>query len=311
MKKEIKVKVIGIGGAGGNILSRIKKFSPDNFLQLIAFNTDLQDLKTTKADLKLQIGKKKTRGLGAGMDPKIGQEAAEESKGEIQKILKGSDILFLISGLGGGTGSGASPIVARLAKETNALTIGIFTFPFYFEGEKRKRIAQKALELLEKELDSFIIVFNDKILSQINPSFSFDFAFSLLDKTIQEIIFSITQLLVKPGLINIDLADLTSILKGAKRAYFGIGKGRGEQKIKEAIIEVLNSPFLDISIEGAKGVLLNIVGGKNLTLFEVARIVENINQKTSPEAKIIFGAQQNNKTFQPDEVQITLIASGL
>lgn len=310
MRKPIKIKVIGIGGAGGNILTRIHK--PEHkFIESIAINSDLQDLKKTKADLKIQIGKKKTLGFGSGMNPKIGREAAEESKEEIKSVLFGGDIAFIVCGLGGGTGSGASPLIAELAKNTGVLTIGIVTFPFYFEGAKRKEIAQKTIPVLEKSLDTLIVIFNDKILSKVGPTADINSSFFLVDKIIQDIIFSILDLLITPGLINIDLADLNSVMRDAGRAFFGIGRGQGENKIEQATKEALTSPFLETSIDGAKGILFNIAGGKNLTLFDVQKTANIINKKSSPQAKIIFGAFQNNKQFRPEEVQITLIATGI
>ncbi|MCD6270820.1 cell division protein FtsZ [bacterium] len=306
----MKIKVIGIGGAGGNILTRLPRPYPKP-VELIAINSDLQDLKATKADKKIQIGKKRTLGLGSGMNPKIGREAAEESKEEIKNVITGGDIVFIICGLGGGTGSGASPVVANIAKETGALTIGIVTFPFYFEGAQRKKIAHRALSILEKNLDTFIVVFNDKVLDKVQNATNISSAFYLIDETIHNIIFDVLNLIVTPGLINIDLADLSSIMKNAGRAFFGIGKGQGEKKIEQATKEALTSPFLETSIDGAKGILFNIAGGKNLTLFDVQKTANIINQKGSPQAKIIFGAFQNNKQFQPDEVRITLIATGI
>jgi len=310
MKNHIKIKVIGIGGAGGNILTRIPR-PYSKSVELIAINSDLQDLKTTKADKKIQIGRKKTLGLGSGMNPKVGREAAEESKEEIRNIIAGGDIVFIICGLGGGTGSGASPVVAEIAKETDALVIGIATFPFYFEGAQRKKIAHQALSILEKNLDTFVVIFNDKVLDKVQNSTNIDSAFYLVDEIIHNIIFDILHLLITPGLINIDLADLSSIMKNAGRAFFGIGKGHGEKKIEQATEEALTSPFLGTSIDGAKGILFNIAGGKNLTLFDVQQTANIINKKSSPQAKIIFGAFQNNKQFRPDEVRITLIATGI
>ena len=250
MKRKTQIKVIGIGGAGGNIVSRIYKSNPPKQIEVIALNADLQDLKEAKANQKLQIGRKITRGFGAGMDPKIGRMAATESKEEIKNLLGSPDIIFLLAGLGGGTGSGALPVVAKLAKETEALTLGIVTSPFYFEGEKRKQIAKRTLPILEENLDALIVVSNDKILpKEENSSLNIDSAFFLVDKIIQDIIFGILDILIRPGLINIDLADLNSILKGAKRAFFGIGHAKGENRVEEAVDMALNSPFLENSFE--------------------------------------------------------------
>lgn len=310
MKKELRVKIVGIGGAGGKIISRM----PRNFplpVNFVALNCDLQDLRTTNADIKVQLGKNKTKGFGAGMDPKIGRESAIESKKEIENIFDQEDIIFLICGLGGGTGSGASPIVGEIAKNTQALTIGIATYPFYFEGAKRKKIAQKTIPILERKLDSLILIYNDKVLTLIKDPTNIKEAFFQIDKAIYEIIFGILSLITSQGLININLADLKSILRDSKRSFFGIGYGEGKDKIQKAVEQAINSPFLEGSTQKSRGILFYVAGGKNLTLFDVEQAASLITKKTLPEAKIIFGALQDEKKFLPDQVQVTIIASGI
>jgi cell division protein FtsZ len=310
MKSQIKIKVVGVGGAGGNTLSRMKKCGLKG-VELIAINSDVQDLKTTKADLKIQIGKKTTKGFGAGMNPRIGEKSAQEAEEEIKKTLLGGDIIFIACGLGGGTGSGASPVIAQISKELGALTIGVVTLPFSFEGLQRQRIAKIALSKLKERVDTLIVISNDKFLGKIDDKTDLDSAFFLADEISRQAVYGILDLIATPGLINVDLADLNSIMKNAGIALFGVGKGKGEERIKKAAEEAINSPFLDFSIKGAKGVLFNITGGKNLTLFDVERAAKIITNQVSPTAKIIFGAIQDPKNLLDDEIRITVIATGI
>jgi len=311
MKLPARIKVVGIGGSGGNAITRMAKCSVEG-VELIALNSDFQDLKKTRADVKIQIGRGLTQGFGAGMDPFVGEKAALDSLEDIKEVLKGGDIIFLTCGLGGGTGSGAVSIVADIAKSLGALTIAIVTLPFTFEGEQRKKIAKAALDKLKDRVDTLFVISNNKLLSTIDEKTSLNDAFWKADEILRQAVQGISDLIVRPGLINVDFADLKSIMKNAGFSLFGIGKAKGENKVEEAANRAINSPLLDLSsTKGAQGILFNITGGKNLTLNDVERAAKIITQNVLPGAKIIFGAIQDEKKFDADEVEITVIATGI
>ena len=309
MKKKAKVKVIGVGGSGGNALTRMAKCHIQG-VELIAVNSDLQDLKKTKAHKKIQIGRDLTQGLGTGMNPKTAQKAALESLEDIKSILSDGEIVFLTCGLGGGTGSGVSPIIAQTAKEAGALTIGVITLPFSFEGFPRKRIANQALGKLKNEVDTLFTISNDKLLNQIDDKTKLDSAFWLADEILRQAVFGISDLILSPGLINVDFADVETIMKDSGFALFGVGVGKGENRAEEAALQAINSPFIDFSVRGAKGILFNIAGGNDLSLDDVEKASKIITQNVSPSAKIIFGANQNRNVAK-GTMKITVIATGV
>ena len=308
MVSPVKIKVVGVGGSGSNAISRMMKCNIPG-IDLIALNTDAQDLVKTQAHRKIRIGKETTRGLGAGMNPDVGKKAAEESREEISQLLKGSDTVFITCGLGGGTGSGASPIVAEIAKKQGILTIAVVTKPFSFEGNQRQIIAEKALENLKDKVDTLLIIPNDKVFSLIDKETTLLSAFWICDEVLREAVQGISDLIVFPGIINVDFAHLKTILKNSGPALFGVGYGKGEKRIEEAVHRALNSPLLDFSISGAKGILFNISGGGNLSLEEVNMAANLITKTASPKAKIIFGAVHDKKLAKT-EVKITIIATG-
>lgn len=302
-----KIKVIGIGGSGGNSLTRMAK-SKIKGIELIAINTDLQDLKKTKSNLKLWIGKKITRGLGTGMKPEIGYQSALENQSEIFEILKGGEIIFLTYGAGGGTGTGAGPLVAEIAKNLGALTIAIITKPFSFEGLARIKIAQTGIEKLKEKVDSLITISNDKLLEILNPKTPVLNAFWFCDDILRQAVKGISDLIILPGIINIDFADIKSIMKNAGTAILGIGLARGEKRAEIATKLALNSPLLDTSPKGAKGILFNLSANK-IRLSEINEVSKIISQEINPQAKIVFGAVQDEK-LKKDELKVTIIATG-
>lgn len=303
-----KIKVIGVGGAGGNTISRLFSAGINN-VELISINTDTQDLKRKSAHLKLRIGEKTTKGLGAGMKPEIGSLSAKENIKEIEEILKGADIIFLTAGLGGGTGSGAMPIIAELAKRNGILTIGVVTMPFSFEGRKRKKIAQNSLEQIEKFIDTIVVIPNDKLIELVPLKSSVEEAFAKCDELLKEAVESISNVILNPGILNLDFADIKEILKKGGTAYFGIGRAEGKDRILKAIEKAIYSPINNFSLEKTNGILFNVSSGMdNLYLSEVKKIAEAIKKKVSPQAKIIFGACFD-KSLKKDEIRITIIAT--
>jgi cell division protein FtsZ len=308
LKKKPKIKVVGIGGAGCNAILRMTKAKIEG-VELVAINTDLQDLKKVRADFKIRIGKNLTKGLGAGMNPEIGKEAAKEQKEEIKEILKDGDLIFITYGAGGGTGSGAGPVVAEISKNLGVLTVAIVTKPFSFEGIFRKQIAQKSLEELKERVDSLISISNDKLLATLNPKISLTQAFWFGDDILRQAVQGISDLIVSPGIINVDFASVKSILKNSGSALFGIGISEGEKRAQEAALKALNSPLLDRSCKGAKGILFNVSGGKDISLSEIEEVAKIITKEVNPEAKIIFGAVQNPE-FKKGEMKVTVIATG-
>lgn len=302
-----KIKVVGVGGSGGNAISRMKKCKIPG-VELIAINTDTQDLKETKADLKLRIGKKTTLGLGTGMNPEIGEKSALENKEEISEILKGSDMIFLTGGLGGGTFSGAAPVVAEISKNLGILTVAICTLPFSFEGSCRRKIALAGKRKLGERVDAQIMIENDKLLESLSPKTSLLSAFWLCDNILREGVRGISDLITRPGLVNVDFSGIRAILKNSGTALFGIGRARDEKRAEIAAKEALKSPLLDISPKGAKGILFN-VSGNDLSLSEIEEIGRILTQEINPQAKVIFGTVQD-ENLKKGEIKVTLIATG-
>ncbi len=303
-----RIKVIGVGGGGSNAVNRMAT-SAMNGVEFIVINTDAQALKVSPVETKVQIGEKLTRGLGAGADPEVGRRAAVEDTDKILSILEGADMVFLTAGLGGGTGTGAAPIIATLAKELGILTVGVVTKPFIFEGKVRARQAQKGLEELKASVDTLITIPNQKLLSVVERTTPVTEAFRLADEVLRQAVQGISDLIIVPGLINLDFADVRTIMSERGIAMMGIGYATGETGAEEAAEKAINSPLLEnVSIEGAKGVLINITGGPGLTLYEVNEASTAICEKAHPEANIIFGAVIDET--MADEVRVTVIATG-
>ena len=308
MSQNIKIKVVGVGGSGSNAVSRMKKCKIQG-VELIAINTDAQDLQKTKADLKVRIGRKVTQGLGTGMNPEIGKLAAEEQREEIQEILRGSDMVFVTCGLGGGTGSGASPVVAEIAKNLGALTTAVVTRPFSFEGISRQKIAETGIKDLREKVDSLIVISNDKLLEILDPKTTVISAFWICDDVLRQAVQGISDLITLPGIINVDFADVRTIMKNSGTTLFGLGLAQGEKRAEVAVKSALNSPLLGVSPKGAKGVLFNVSGGKDISLSEINQIGEIITREINPGARVIFGAIQDEKLGR-GEIKVTLIATG-
>ena len=308
MDTKTTIKVIGVGGAGGNAIDRMMQYEVKG-IDLIAMNTDAQDLKKIKAHTKLRLGKEISKGLGAGMNPEIGRKAAEESREEIKDTLEGSEMVFLAAGLGGGTGGGAIATVAQLAKSQGALTIAVVTKPFSFEGSFRSRLADKALEDLRSKVDTLLVIPNDQIMKITETETTVEAAFWKADEILRQAVQGISDLIVVPGIINVDFADVRSIMSSAGQAVFGVGKAKGQQRIEQALEAALHSPLLNMSIQGAEGVLFNVAGGDDLSLAEVNEAAQKIKEKLAQDATIIFGAVYD-KGLKAGEVKITLIATG-
>jgi len=304
----IKIKVVGVGGSGCNAISRMMRIRPSR-VELISINTDAQDLKKKRADFKLRIGRKLTRGLGTGMNPNLGRKAAEEQREEIRQVLQGADIVFIATGLGGGTGSGASPVMAEIAKSLGALTIAVVTTPFSFEGRLRAEIAKKAERKLKEKTDSLILVPNDNLQRFLSPSVSLAKAFQVCDEVLRQAVKGISDLVLLPGIVNVNFADVKSIMKNSGTAFFGIGKARGENRAAEAAKSALASPLLDISISKARGILFNISGGPDISIYEINEAARVITRNTGKDAKVIFGAIQDEK-LKKGEMKVAVIATG-
>ncbi len=303
-----KIKVVGIGGSGGNAISRMASCNIKG-VELITVNTDFQDLRSSKGDVNIRIGKKLTEGLGTGMNPEVGRKAAEENREEIAKKLEGSDMVFLTCGLGGGTGTGALPVIAEIARETGALTIAVVTTPFSFEGKERSKVAKKGLRDIQDKVDTLIPISNDRLLSTLGPNTSLTEAFWCCDEILRQAVQGISDLITLPGIINIDFADVKAIMKNSGSALFGKGTAKGKRRAEEATINALNLPLVDISCENAKGVLFNVNGGEDLSLSELNDIAEVIKKRVSPDASVIFGAVEDN-TLEEGEIKVTVIATG-
>lgn len=302
-----KLKVIGVGGGGSNAVNRMID-SGLKGVDFIAVNTDSQALHFSKAEHKVQIGAKLTRGLGAGANPEIGLKAAEESRDELGSTLKGADMVFVTAGMGGGTGTGAAPIVAQIAREVGALTVGVVTRPFPFEGKKRSTQAEMGISNLKSQVDTLIVIPNEKLLQVVDKNTSINDAFRIADDVLRQGVQGISDLIAVPGLINLDFADVKTIMQDTGTALMGIGIASGENRAVVAARSAISSPLLETSIEGARGVLLNITGGANLGLYEVNEAAEIIAEAADPEANIIFGAVIDES--MKDEVRVTVIATG-
>ncbi|MGQ9498021.1 MAG: cell division protein FtsZ [Desulfotomaculales bacterium] len=301
------IKVVGVGGAGNNAVNRMISAGLRG-VEFVTINTDAQALAMSLANNRLQIGAKLTKGLGAGGNPEIGQKAAEESREEITESMKGADMVFVTAGMGGGTGTGAAPIVAEIAKELGALTVGVVTKPFTFEGRRRAQQAEVGIENLRSKVDTLITIPNDKLLQVVDKNTSIIEAFRIADDVLRQGVQGISDLIAVPGLINLDFADVKTVMKDTGSALMGIGTASGENRATEAARMAISSPLLETSIEGARGVLLNITGGTTLGLFEINEAAEIIAQAVDPEANIIFGAVIDESLN--DEVRVTVIATG-
>ncbi len=301
-----KIKVVGVGGSGSNTVSRMTKCQIRG-VELIAINTDMQTLRVSRASKKVLIGENITKGLGTGMEVVLGEKAANESREKIEEILKGAEMVFITCGLGGGTGSAASPIVAEIARSLGALTVAVVTTPFLFEGSQRRKIANTALEKLKGKVDTLLVVPNDKLLKLITEKTNVSDAFWICDEISREAVEGITDLIFTPGIINVNFADIKTIMQNSGRALFGVGKAKGENRVVEATNLAINSPLLDFSIEGAKSILFS-VAGRDLTLFEINEAAKIITKNADSRAQIIFGAIEDKK-LKDGEIKITVIAT--
>jgi cell division protein FtsZ len=302
-----RIKVIGLGGGGCNAITRMVR-EEIRGVEFIGMNTDAQALAITESPVRFQIGEKLTRGLGVGGDHNMGQKAAEESRDEIKELVAGADMVFVTCGMGGGTGTGAAPVVAEIAKQGGALTIAVVTKPFTFEGTHRCQVADEGIMRLLTKVDTLIIIPNDRLLDLCDHSTGVDSAFKLADDVLRHGVQAIAEVIIVPGLINLDFADVKAVMKDAGPAWMSIGRGSGQNRAAEAAKEALASPLLDVSIDGSKGVLFNVVGGSSLSLFEVNQAAEVIKQAVDPDANIIFGVAHDPSMDK--EVRITLIATG-
>ncbi|MEA2006747.1 MAG: cell division protein FtsZ [Patescibacteria group bacterium] len=303
-----QIKVVGVGGSGCNAVSRMIECKL-NGVDFVTVNTDAQDLHHSKAEEKIHIGKNLTRGLGAGMNPEIGRQAAEENRDEIHEALKGTDMVFVVYGAGGGTGSGAGPVIAEAAKEAGALTVGVVTKPFAFEGKQRATIAEESLENLKDRVDTLISIQNDKLLQVIDRNTSLVSAFRIVDDVLRQGVQGISDLITKPGIVNVDFADVSAVMQDSGSALMGIGVASGESRSTQAAKSAINSPLLDVSIDGAKGVLFNITGGEDLTMMEVNEAASVITENVDSNARIIFGAS-TDEGVKKGEIKITVVATG-
>jgi len=307
MEPLAKIKVIGVGGGGSNAVNRMIENGVKG-VEFITVNTDAQALQLTKSEQKLQIGDKLTRGLGAGANPEVGKKAAEESRENIMNSLRGADMVFVTAGMGGGTGTGAAPVIAELAKECGALTVGVVTRPFTFEGRKRSVQAEHGIEALKDKVDTLIVIPNDRLLEIVDKKTPMMEAFREADNVLKQAVQGISDLIAVPGLINLDFADVKTIMTERGSALMGIGVASGENRAMEAAKKAIMSPLLETSIEGARGIIMNITGGSNLSLFEVNEAAEIVISASDPEVNMIFGASIDDT--MKDEIKVTVIATG-
>jgi len=302
-----RIKVVGVGGGGGNAVNRMIEAGVDG-VEFVAINTDAQMLINSNAPITLRIGDKLTKGLGAGGRPEVGERAAEESMETLAEVIRGADMVFITAGMGGGTGSGASPIVAKLARETGALTVGVVTKPFDFEGAKRRRVADESIATLREHVDALITIPNQRLMQMVDPKTPFSEAFRIADDVLRQGIQGISDLIVKPGMINLDFADVKTIMRDAGSALMAIGHGGGDSRTTDAARMAIESPLLEMSIDGATGVLYNIAASSDLTIAEVGEAAEIIRQAADDDAEIIFGTLIHESLGR--DVTITLIATG-
>lgn len=307
MQQFAEIKVIGVGGGGNNAVNRMIEANLSG-VGFIVVNTDAQALYLSKAEKKIQVGEKLTKGLGAGANPEIGRRAAEETRDDIKKALQGADMVFITAGMGGGTGTGGAPVIAEIAKEMGALTVGVVTRPFSFEGKKRGSQADSGIEELKSKVDSLITIPNDRLLQVVDKHTSINEAFRIADDVLRQGVQGISDLIAVPALINCDFADVKTIMQETGSALMGIGIGKGENRAVDAARAAVSSPLLETSIEGARGVLLNITGDSKLTLHEIYEAADVISQAADPDANIIFGVMINDD-FE-EEVRVTVIATG-
>lgn len=303
------IKVIGVGGGGGNAISRMMSGEKMRGVEFIAINTDAQDLNYTRSHRKLYIGRALTKGLGAGMNPEIGKQAAEENRSEIGEVLDGADIVFITAGFGGGTGTGTSPIVAEIAREKGILTIGIITKPFTFEGAQRTNIALEGISRFKDKVDALVVIPNDRIFNIINKDTSLTRAFSYIDDILRNAVQAIAEIINTPGIINVDFADIKAIMKDAGTALVGIGMASGLERGVKAVQAAINSPLLEISIDGAKGVLFSVAGGRDLKMAEINEIAKAVSENLDTNARIIFGTYHDGR-IKDKQVKVTVIATG-
>lgn len=303
-----RIRVVGVGGSGNNAVNHMVN-SQVRGVDFIAVNTDAQDLVKSKARAKIHIGTNLTRGLGTGMNPDLGKQSAEENRDEIQEALSGSDMVFVTCGMGGGTGTGAAPVVAQCARDLGALTIGVVTKPFSFEGQQRGRLADQGLAELKKAVDALIVIPNDKILQIVNRDTGIKNAFAMCDDVLKQAVEGISDIITTTGIINVDFADVRAVMANAGSALIGIGTATGEKRAEEAARAAISSPLLDVSIHGAKGVLFSVTGGDDLGMLEVQDAAKIITEAVDPEARIIFGAV-TDEAMKKGEFRITVIATG-
>lgn len=303
-----RIRVVGVGGSGGNAVNHMMSEKVKG-VEFIAINTDAQDLHHSQAKRKIHIGKNLTRGLGAGGNPDMGRRAAEETREEIANAIKGSDMIFITCGMGGGTGTGASAVVAKIARETGALTVGVVTKPFLFEGQERMRLAMQGIEELKREVDALITIPNDRLLAIVDRETTVKSAFALCDNVLKQAVEGISDLITMPGIINVDFADIRSVMENAGSALMGVGLSSGEKRAEEAARAAINSPLLEVSITGAKGVLFAVAGGDDLGMLEIQDAARVITESIDPHAKVIFGAIRDEK-LKKNEVRVTVIATG-
>lgn len=303
-----RIKVCGVGGSGGNALARMIE-ARIHGVEFIAINTDAQALHNSNAPVKIHIGKSLTKGLGAGMNPNVGREAAEQTREDILTALKGADMVFIACGLGGGTGSGASPVIADMAREVGALTVAVVTKPFSFEGAQRMRIAEEALQTLRERVDAIIVIPNDRLLSIIDRKTPLLESFAIVDDVLRQGVQGISDLITIPGLINVDFADVKAVMSSSGSALMGIGRASGEERALEAARQAINSPLLELSIDGARGVLFNVTGGDDMTMAEISEAARVITEHIDTDAKVIFGAVVSDN-LKKGEMKITVVATG-
>tara|TARA_B100000508_G_scaffold140846_2_gene143830 strand:+ start:10840 stop:12099 length:1260 start_codon:yes stop_codon:yes gene_type:complete len=303
-----RIRVVGVGGSGGNAVNHMVS-SKVRGVEFIAINSDAQDLHNSLAKRKIHVGKNLTRGLGAGGNPEMGRRAAEETREEISNSIKGSDMVFITGGMGGGTGTGAAPVVAKIARESGALTVGVVTKPFLFEGQERMRLALQGIEELKQEVDALITIPNDRLLAIVDKETTVKNAFEQCDNILRQAVEGISDLITMPGIINVDFADIRSVMENAGSALMGVGISSGEKRSEEAARFAINSPLLEVSITGAKGVLFAIAGGEDLGMLEIQDAARVITESIDPQARVIFGAIRDDK-LKKNELKVTVIATG-